>query len=120
MVRILSTRRGPKPTLDAQIQRNDGEWRIEETWPPQDSQPFTLPLSECVNDGAFVGGGPSVVGGGQTVVVECPSINEDTDLHISGLPTLHLSAVPTFNGGQVFIEMQDAELECALAMLPWM
>lgn len=101
--------RGPKPTLDAQIQRNDGEWRIEETWPPQDSQPFTLPLSECVNDGAFVGGGPSVVGGGQTVVVECPSINEDTDLHISGLPTLHLSAVPTFNGGQVFIEMQDAE-----------
>jgi len=101
--------RGPKPTLDAQIQRNDGEWRIEETWPPQDSQPFTLPLSECGNDGVFVGGGPSVVGGGLTVVVECPSINEDTDLHISGLPTLHLSAVPSFDGGQIFIEMQDAE-----------
>ena len=31
------------------------------------------------------------------------------DMHISGLPTLHLSAVPTFDGGQIFIEMQDAE-----------
>ena len=42
-------------------------------------------------------------------MVECPSIIEDTDLHISGLPTLHLSAVPSFDGGQIFIEMQDAE-----------
>jgi len=101
--------RGPKPSMDAHIQRNDGEWRIEETWPPSDRMPFTLDLGDCGNDGAFVGGGPSVVGGGQTVVVECSSINEDEDIHISGLPTLHLSAVPTFNGGQVFIEMLDAE-----------
>ena len=91
--------RGPKPSLDAQIQRNDGQWRIEETWPPADREPFTLDLSDCGNDGAFVGGGPSVVGGGQTVTVECPDINEDRDIHIAGLPTLHLSAVPTFDGG---------------------
>ena len=31
------------------------------------------------------------------------------DLHIAGLATLHLQAVPTFDGGQVFVEMQDAE-----------
>ena len=49
-----------------------------------------------------------MVGGGQTVTVECPDINDDRDIHIAGLPTLHLSAVPTFDGGQVFIEMQDA------------
>ena len=36
-------------------------------------------------------------------------INPERSIHISGLPTLHLSAVPTFDGGQVFIEMQDAE-----------
>ena len=100
--------RGPKPSLDAQIQRNDGQWRIEETWPPADREPFTLDLSDCGNDGAFVGGGLSVVGGGQTVTVECPDINDGRDIHIAGLPTLHLSAVPTFDGGQVFIEMQDA------------
>ena len=57
--------RGPKPSLDAQIQRNDGQWRIEETWPPADREPFTLDLSDCGSDGAFVGGGLSVVGGGR-------------------------------------------------------
>ena len=31
--------RGPKPSLDAQIQRNDGQWRVEETWPPQTGSP---------------------------------------------------------------------------------
>ena len=34
----------------------------------------------------------------------------DTEhLHIAGLATIHLSAVPTFDGGQIFVEMQDAE-----------
>ena len=28
---------GPKPDNHAQIQRNDGQWRIEEIWPPQDA-----------------------------------------------------------------------------------
>lgn len=101
--------RGPKPSLNAQIQRNDGQWRIEETWPPYDRNSFTVDLVDCGNDGSFVGGGPSVVGGGQTVVVDCPNINPEKSLHISGLPTLHLLAVPTFDGGQVFIEMQDAK-----------
>ena len=101
--------RGPKPSLDAQIQRNDGQWRIEDTWPPKDRQPFTLNLDDCENDGVFVGGGLPVVGGGQTVIVDCSHINPERSIHISGLPTLHLSAVPTFDGGQVFIEMQDAE-----------
>ena len=27
----------------------------------------------------------------------------------SGLATIHLTAVPTFDGGQVFVEMQDAQ-----------
>ena len=100
--------RGPKPDLHAQIQRNDGQWRIEETWPPLDAERQSLDMSECTNDGAFLGGGAPVVGGGQVVVVECPSFS-DSNLHIAGLVSLHLQAVPTFDGGQVFIEMQDAE-----------
>ena len=39
--------------------------------------------------------------------MECPSISEE-DVHISGLPTLHLTTSPTFDGGQVFVELQDA------------
>ena len=100
---------GEKPALHAQIQRNDGQWRIEETWPPADVERIQLDLGDCTNDGVFVGGGAPVVGGGQSVTVECPTISETSDLHIAGLATIHLSAVPTFDGGQIFVEMQDAE-----------
>ena len=99
---------GPKPALHAQVQRNDGQWRIEETWPPLDGERMPLDLSECDNDGAFTGGGAAVVGGGQTITLECPAMS-DSDIHIAGLATIHLTAVPTFDGGQVFVEMQDAE-----------
>ena len=30
-------------------------------------------------------------------------------MHISGLVTLHLSAVPSYDGGQIFAEMQNME-----------
>ena len=100
---------GEKPDLHAQIQRNDGQWRIEETWPPLDVERLTLELSDCVNDGAFVGGGAPVVGGGQTLAVDCPAMSDTEHLHIAGLANIHLSAVPTFDGGQIFVEMQDAE-----------
>ena len=105
--------RGPKPDLVAQIQRNDGEWRIEQSWPPRDSENYFVDMGDCGNDGAFVGGisviggGIPVVGGGQSITVECPEINPDFPMHISGLVSLHLSAVPSFDGGQVFIEMQN-------------
>ena len=100
---------GDKPALVAQIQRNDGQWRIEETWPPMDVERHQFDLSDCTNDGAFVGGGAPVVGGGQSITVECPALSDDSNLHIAGMATIHLSAVPTFDGGQVFVEMQDAE-----------
>ena len=100
---------GEKPDLHAQVQRNDGQWRIEESWPPLDVERLPLELSDCVNDGAFVGGGAPVVGGGQTLAVECPAMSDTENLHIAGLATIHLMAVPTFDGGQIFVEMQDAE-----------
>ena len=99
---------GPKPDLTTQVQRNDGEWRIEDTWPPLDVEKLSLSLGECSNDGAFTGGGAPVVGGGQIVTIECPELST-SDIQISGLATLHIPAVPTFDGGQVFVEMQDLE-----------
>ena len=101
--------RGTKPDTTAQIQRNDGVWRIENIWPPIDSEPLPIDLGDCDYDGAFVGGGVSVVGGGQAIIIDCPDINLESNIHISGLPTAHLAAIPTFDGGQVFIEMQDLE-----------
>ena len=99
---------GPKPNLHAQIQRNDGEWRIEETWPPADVFRQSIDLSSCESDGSFAGGGAPVVGGGQTITIDCPPLSASA-LHIAGLATIHLTAVPTFNGGQIFVEMQDGE-----------
>ena len=104
---------GDEPDLIAQIQRNDGQWRIEEIWPPRDAEVLKVPLGSCSSSGVFVGGAPIVggavpgIGGDQSIIVECPDINLDFDMHISGLATVHLSAVPTFDGGQVFILMED-------------
>ena len=99
---------GEKPDLHAQIQRNDGQWRVESTWPPRDAESTPIDLATCSADGSWVGGA-SVAGGGlQSVTVECPSFS-DEDLHIAGLPTLHLQVSPTYDGGQIFAELQDAE-----------
>ena len=98
---------GPKPANHAQIQRNDGEWRIEELWPPQDATWEMVDLANCDQDGGSVGG-TSVVGGGQqTVTFTCEGFTQD--MHIAGLPTLHLDVSASMDGGQIFAELQDAE-----------
>ncbi len=93
---------GEKPALHAQIQRNDGQWRIEETWPPLDATWQTIDLAECSSSGAWVGAS-------STVTVSCPALSSNHDLHISGLPTVHLDVTPSFDGGQLFAELRDAD-----------
>ena len=34
--------RGPKPDLNVQVQRHDGLWRIEDTYPAQNSEKIVL------------------------------------------------------------------------------
>ena len=100
---------GPKPDLNVQVQRNDGEWRIENTWPPKDNEKLTLSLADCQNTGAFVSG-LSVVGGvtQQSIALDCPALSETEATYISGLVKLHLDTIAFFDGGQIFAEMQDA------------
>ena len=100
---------GPKPALHAQIQRNDGEWRIEDTWPPQDLENMQIDMSDCTSSGSWVGTGGLVLGGDDGITVDCGPLDGQNDTHISGLATIHLTVVPSFDGGQVFVEMQDAE-----------
>jgi predicted acyl esterase len=100
---------GPKPDFVAQVQRNDGQWRIEKTWPPENLSWLIIPLSECATPGAFVGGGAPVVGGGQTVTTSCTSLSEENDIKISGLIRLELEVVATMDGGQIFAELRDSE-----------
>ena len=98
---------GPKPDNHAQIQRNDGQWRIEEVWPPEDASWQKISLSDCDQSGTRVGGASVIGGGVSTVEFNCQGFSEE--LHIAGLPTLHLDVTPSYNGGQIFAELQDAE-----------
>ena len=100
---------GEKPALHAQIQRNDGQWRIEPTWPPEDHQWNAVDLEGCAKNGNSVQG---VSGGGATlasVIFECDALDSMSDTLISGLATLHLDVQAAMDGGQIFAELQDAE-----------
>ena len=101
--------KGPKPDFFVQVQRNDGQWRIEDTWPPKDIEWINYPLSQCSNSDVFIGGGAPVVGGGQSVEIMCPALSETNNTLISGLIRLHLEAIASFDGGQIFAELQDIE-----------
>ena len=92
---------GDEPESYVQMQRNDGRWHIEETWPPEDAYGETGILDldrrmECLrlqedlkNNLAIPGDGP---------------------IHISGLPTLHIDVTTGLcNGGQLFVTMKDGE-----------
>ena len=100
---------GPKPDLHAQIQRNDGQWRVEESWPPQDQEWADITFDECNSQGETVGGAPTIgnIGNTGTVEIDCPGFENDT--HISGLTRLHMTVHASGDGGQIFVEMQDAE-----------
>ena len=61
-----------------------------------------------------------MVGGGQSITVECPEINPDFPMHISGLVTLHLSVVPSFDGARFSLRCKIWRLEPGSGMPPWM
>ena len=94
---------GPEPTAIVQIQTNDGHWHAEDTWPPDDMtwEKVTLDAADSTGD--------SVSATETSSFTLAPF--EDA-IHISGLPTLHLSVesplIPC-NGGQVFATMFDDE-----------
>lgn len=90
---------GEEPASYVQMQRNDGRWHIEETWPPEDVEPM-LSSGEASFWVTNWNSPPSV---GMAFQSSGP-------MHISGLPTLHVDVrTGACNGGQLFVEMLDAE-----------
>jgi hypothetical protein len=57
----------------------------------------------------FTGGGAPAVGGGQSVTTTCSALSETEDILISGLVRLHLEAIASFDGGQIFAELTDSQ-----------
>ncbi len=91
---------GQMPELHVQMQRQDGRWHVEDTWPPEDMTWEEITLDEATGSG-------STVSASSSVTVTIPA--SDDDRFISGLPTLHLSATTGFcDGGQIFATMYDS------------
>ena len=95
---------GPEPAASVQIQTNDGHWHAEDTWPPDDMTWEKVTLDAADSTGGWVSA---------TATSSFTIAPFEEDIHISGLPTLHLSVqsplIPC-NGGQVFATMYDDEI----------
>ena len=95
---------GDKPGLFVEIQSNQGQWRIEDRYPPQDMDTISLDL----------GGGLMNVAGGTTTILpngnfgpiyESEAFTED--IWISGLPRLHIDVSTATVGGQIYALLED-------------
>ncbi|MBJ29418.1 MAG: hypothetical protein CMB61_05100 [Euryarchaeota archaeon] len=91
---------GEEPESYVQVQRNDGGWHIEETWPAEDTQHLQFSIANW--DGGMIG----AVNSQQSLTITSQPMTDD--IHISGLPTLHIDARTNLcNGGQLFVTMYD-------------
>ena len=94
---------GPQPRLIAEIQDDMGGWRVEETYPPLDTEWNVTTLDQC----EVMSGGALVTSTSETVL-DCGSMDED--FRIIGMPTLHMGArisvIPPATSGHLFINMQ--------------
>ena len=88
---------GPKPALHVEVQDNQGQWRIEPTWPPAGD------LVEL-----------QVPGSGQQPVTPQGTLYDlgpvaDVDTRLAGLLHLEQWVIPTGPGGQVYAELVDLD-----------
>jgi hypothetical protein len=92
---------GREPASLVQMQRNDGLWHVEETWPAADIEWEVITLDQTTSNGNLVS---------STSSASFEIAASQQDRFISGLPTLHLTVRPgTCDGGQVFATMFDGE-----------
>ncbi|MBT3656910.1 MAG: CocE/NonD family hydrolase, partial [Euryarchaeota archaeon] len=101
---------GPMPDLHVQMQRNDGKWHVEDTWPPEDVEWEEINFdNDMYNIEVSRGDSLSPIDGVRAtdeIIITIPGYAER---FISGLPTLHLSVTTgSCDGGQIFATMFDA------------
>ena len=90
---------GEEPEAHVQIQTNDGKWHVEDTWPPTDLMWENIGLDQATAQGNSVSASSAT-----SFVI--PAYEDE--IHISGLPRLHISVrAGACNGGQIFATMWD-------------
>ena len=86
-----------KPGLFVEIQFNQGQWRIEDRYPPQDMETISLELGgELMNRSWVQLQFYLMVTSGQSMKTEAFT----EDIWISGLPRLHIDVSTATVGGQ--------------------
>jgi len=94
---------GVKPVLNVEMQDNMGGWRVENTWPSEDTEYRQFSASDLES----ISGGTTITTTSSTVLGLGPF---EEDLLIAGMPTFHLkSTALTANNGHLFIEMRDGD-----------
>ncbi len=91
---------GPQPRLIAEVQDNVGAWRVESSYPPEDTQWTMVGLNQCE-----VLSGTSTITSTSQTTIECPVF--ETDMRIVGTPTFHVESQIALlaTSGHLFIEM---------------
>jgi len=100
---------GPKPTLHVEINDNQGEWRIEESYPAHNTEKLELNLGsdlELVSGGTLLAGSGYVSGTSTEIVFETEPFEEE--LRFGYLPQFHVSVTPTGHGGQIYAMLLDS------------
>lgn len=100
---------GEEPEPHVQIQTQDGRWHVEDTWPPEDMTWWSKGFDEAAVNGRLVTAT-------QSVTVDFGMLNDT--IHISGMPTLHITATTrTCQGGQIFATMYADDLRLGHATM---
>jgi predicted acyl esterase len=96
---------GPQPGQWIEIQSNQGSWRLEERYPPSDTNVVMFDL----------GGSLSLVSGSNTILPDASSgpIYQTEplvqDLYIAGLPRFHVDVTTATVGGQLYALLEDCD-----------
>jgi predicted acyl esterase len=97
---------GEKPQLHAEVQDNRGFWRVEESYPPEDTNATELTLDEAeLTEGDAIINDPA----SECATFTFSSPSEEQATRIVGMPTFHPKVTPMGAGGQLFAELVDAE-----------
>lgn len=95
---------GEQPGLFVEIQSNQGQWRIEDRYPPDGMEEMSLDLGGALSN--IAGGTTNILPNGNfgPVYESSPLID---DIWISGLPRLHIDVSTSTLGGQIYALLED-------------
>jgi len=96
---------GEKPGLWVEIQTNQGQWRLEDRYPPEGMATLALDLGGALSN---IGGTTNILPTGSTgPVYETAPLEEG--IWIAGLPRLHIDVNTATVGGQIYALLEDCD-----------